>query len=88
MQYCPNITGDFTPFTGYGSGSQYNIWCSVHGCFVENFVTDWASRTLKSTEYGNSPVGAEFDAKRSSVVYGKSDIVQPQSLRTIAVVRT
>lgn len=72
----PNITGNFS--TSYGTSGGTLI--SSSGAFsLENQV----SRYTHSTDNSKGYDGANFDASRSSSIYGNSSTVQPQTIKSL-----
>lgn len=70
----PNITGNL----GWTSLSQDSI---TNGCFRNNGFHQWYMSTITTSTVGDYAV--DFNASRSSSIYGNSSTVQPQAIKVL-----
>ena len=73
----PNITGNFRP---YGEGSV-----TVNGAFYVISGTEPGWGTTSGIDYNNALI--DFDASRSSSIYGNSTTVQPPSVSMLYMIK-
>ena len=73
----PNITGQFNP---YGEGSM-----TVNGCFITVSSTQYGWGTTTGRDSDNALI--DFNASRSSSIYGSSSTVQPPALTMRYIIR-
>ena len=76
----PNITGSFND--SYGNIGDFN---AADGAFYLNPKTN--KRFTRTADTNNSSNTVNFDASRSSSIYGKSSTVQPESIVGMWVVK-
>ena len=74
----PNITGSWAPDAGWGS------YTKPTGAFTE--ITN-ASLVINSMNGSKVRNGFNFNASRSSSIYGKSQTVQPPAIQLIPQIK-
>ena len=81
MAGLPNITGDLYGFSAPGrTGSQFRT-----GAFKD--ISSPYATGVWHIGYANYQVDVDFDASRSSSIYGNSNVVTPLSKSTLYILK-
>lgn len=83
----PNITGTFGvgPYTETPSASLRSTYAT--GAFTAGPSANAPNNVQGAANYGTHPRGTEFNASRSSSIYGNSNTIQPNTVRYRAMVQ-
>lgn len=80
----PNITGNLNPGGGY-TANPFGATTSADGVF--SLVNDGTQKTFDQSGGSYTCYNVNFDASRSSSVYGESQTVQPPAIKVRVVTR-
>lgn len=84
----PNITGELYPAVLNETGSGgYFLTCDTNGAFSPA-ISNYTSFKVSNLEYmPNKVAGSNFNASRSSSIYGNSTTVQPPALTLLPCIK-